>query len=181
MLSGTFEAHLTVDNTRGDAFAALCDELGVDHVAIELASGAHHAQPMTASHHRGTLAEVMVAVDALRARIEAAGFPVVRTKIEAAVDTEGLPTPDGYYEFHIKVRDGDGLAAVVEAHGARLSRNERRAGQRFATLRSYSDRATAEARLDALLAAIGTFESVIREYTVYDSRIQLDAGWLEPP
>jgi len=185
-LSGAFEAHLTVETTRGDAFAALCSELGVDCVAIELASGAHHAQPMTASHHRGTLAEVMIEIDALHARIEAAGFPIVRTKLEATIATDGIPTADGYFEFHVKVRVTDRiaeLASLAEAHGGRLSRNERSAGQRFVTLRSYTDRATAEARLEALLAALAGFEraGVVREYTVYDSRIQLDAGWLEPP
>jgi hypothetical protein len=183
-LSGAFEAHLTVETDRGEAFAALCGELGVDHVAIELASGEHHAQPMTASHHRGRLADVMGEIDALYARIEAAGFPIVRTKVEAAPDIEGLPTPEGYFEFHVKVRNPPlELAAIAEAHGGRLSRNERSAGQRFVTLRSYSDRATAEARLATLLEALASVEiaGVVREYTVYDSRIQLDAGWLEPP
>jgi len=33
-----------------------------------------------------------------------------------------------------------------------------------------------------LLAALDGFDvrGVVREYTVYDSRIQLDQGWLEP-
>jgi hypothetical protein len=141
---------------------------------------------MTASHHRGELGAVIAEVEALHGRIEAAGFPIVRTKLEATIATEGIPTADGYFEFHVKVRTADRipeLAALAEAHGGRLSRNERSAGQRFVTLRSYTDRATAEARLEALLAALAGFEraGVVREYTVYDSRIQLDAGWLEPP
>ena len=99
-MRGAFEAHLTVDTDRAD-FAALCRELGVDHVGIELAEGVHRAQPMTASHHRGELADVMVEVEALRAKLVAAGFTVVRTKLEAAVDNEGIPTAGGYYD-HIE-------------------------------------------------------------------------------
>ena len=183
-MRGAFEAHLTVDTDRAD-FAALCRELGVDHVGIELAEGVHRAQPMTASHHRGELADVMTEVEALRAKISAAGFTVVRTKLEAAPDCEGIPTADGYFEFHVKVAIVDQvaeLATAAAAHGGRLSRSERRPGQRFVTLRSSTDRAEAEVRLAALLAALAGFDvrGVVREYTVYDSRIQLDQGWLEP-
>ena len=183
-MRGAFEAHLTVDTDRGADFEARCRELGVDHVGIELAEGVHRAQPMTASHHRGELAEVMAEVAALRDQLVAAGFTVVRTKIEAAVDNAGLPTADGYFEFHVKVAvdDARDLAQRAARHGGRLSRSERRPGQRFVTLRAYTDRATAEARLADLLAALAGFDvrGVVREYTVYDSRIQLDQGWLEP-
>jgi len=197
-IRGTFEAHLTVETdtpARRAELDALCAELGVDHVGIELPAGVHRAQPMTASYHRGELAAVAGEIEALHARLVAAGFPVVRVKVEAALDNEGLPTADGYHEFHVKVRVPDpaaldALAALAASHGGRLSRNDRRrddaGAQRFVTLRVYrSDRAAAEARLDALLAALAGagFEiaGTAREYTIYDSRIELDAGWLEPP
>jgi hypothetical protein len=197
-IRGTFEAHLTIETMtveRRAAFEALCAELGIDHVGIELREGAHRAQPMTASRHRGELAAVMAEVDALHARIAAAGFAIVRVKLEAMPANEGVPTEDGYHEFHVKVRVADpgalaALAALAARYGGRLSRNDRRhdaaGAQRFVTLRVYREsREAAEARLDALLGALAAaghaVAGTVREYTIYDSRIELDAGWLEPP
>lgn len=201
---GTFEAHLTVDAPDADArarFVAWCEAHGVKCVLIELARGTHASQPMTASHHRGELArDVAPAIAALRARVIAAGFPVVRTKIEALA-LDGAPADDdaaaaapGYFEFHAKLRlapDHD-RAALLEAcarHRAHLSRNDRKraepggAAERFVTLRVHArGRVPAEAAFDALLAdlaAIGHAPiGTKREYTVYDERVELDAGWL---
>ena len=190
-IRGGFEAHLTVDTDRPGDFAALCAELGVDHVAIELPEGVHRGQPMTASHHRGELAAVIDEVEALHARISAAGFTIVRTKLEAAANNEGVPLAEGYFEFHVKVggernrEQNDELDTIAREHGGRLSRNGR-SGSRFITQRVYrADLATAEAQLDGLLAALDAAaispSGIAREYTIYDSRIELDAGWLEPP
>jgi hypothetical protein len=193
-IRGGFEAHLTVDTDRRADFEVLCGELGVDCVGIELPDGVHRAQPMTASHHRGELAAVIGEVEALHARIVAAGFTIVRTKLEALAANEGVPPADdaGYFEFHVKVRVDparlDELAQIARSSGGRLSRNDRqhRPTQRFVTMRVYrATRAAAEAQLDALLAALDAADfdraGIAREYTLYDSRIELDAGWLEPP
>ena len=155
---------------------------------IALAAGAHAMQPMTASHHTGELAEVIAEVDALRARLVARGFDVVRTKLETEAATPGIDaTTGGYFEFHIKVvaENVERLRAIAVAHRAHVSGNERRPGQRFVTLRVYrADRAAAEAELAALERAIAgggfAITGVIREYTLADSRAELDAGWLEP-
>ena len=195
MIRGLFEAHLTVDTDRRADFEALCGELGVDCVGIELPDGVHRAQPMTASHHRGELPAVIGEVEALHARIVAAGFTIVRTKLEASASNEGVPPADdaGYFEFHIKVRVDpmrlDALARIARSCGGRLSRNDRRRDdlpQRFVTMRVYrATRAAADVQLDALLAALDAagfdHAGIAREYTLYDSRIELDAGWLEPP
>ena len=125
-------------------------------------------------------------VEAMHARISAAGFTIVRTKLEAAANNEGVPLAEGYFEFHVKVRDerGHELDTIAREHGGRLSRNGR-SGSRFITQRVYrADLATAEAQLDGLLAALDSAaisrSGIAREYTIYDSRIELDAGWLEP-
>jgi len=155
---------------------------------IALAAGAHAVQPMTASHHTGELAEVIAEVDALRAQLVARGFVVVRTKIETEAATPGIDaTTGGYFEFHVKTTgdDVDALRAIAVAHLAHVSANERRPGQRFVTLRVYrADRAAAEGELAGLERAIAAggfaITGVIREYTLVDSRAELDAGWLEP-
>ena len=122
-MRGTFEAHLTVDTERSAEFEALCGELGVDHVGIELAEGVHRAQPMTASHHRGELADVMVEVEALRAKLVAAGFTVVRTKLEASPrsPTRSRRSARACSPFSRCSRRGERGAAVIA--GSRRPRN----------------------------------------------------------
>jgi len=59
---GTFEAHVTVeaaDLAARERFGALCAELGVKCVLIELPEGVTRSQPMTASYHRGDMAGVL--------------------------------------------------------------------------------------------------------------------------
>lgn len=199
---GAFEAHLTIeaeDVERRAAFAALCAAVDVKCVLIELARGAHPSQPMTSSRHRGELAAVIDEVEALYAQICAGGFAVVRVKLEADASAEGVPRGgDGYDEFHAKLRlpaamaeqERARLVELCAAAGAHLSRNDRErdaAGDatRFVTMRVYgAERAVAVSAFAALvetLAAAGyPVASVKAEYTIYDSRSALDAGWLVP-
>jgi len=203
---GAFEAHVTVrlavvaDAAR---FRAVCDRLGVKCVMIELPEGEHAAQPMTASVHRGDLREVQDEVHDLARVLVGEGFEVVRTKVEALARNADIPetdeqaarSPAGYFEFHIKLvldaGDEATLARVHAAcapHGARLSRNasKRRPDggeERFVTLRVPGlGRLGAEARFAALEASLATLglplRGRIREYTVYDSNVGLDRGWI---
>lgn len=196
--AGRFEAHLTVEAAgpeRRAAFAATCAALGVKPVWIELARGEHPSQPMTSSHHAGSLDEVLAAVGALHARLVAAGFPVRRVKLEAEVGNTGIPhdgdaVPAGtYFEFHAKLAApvaGDLAAqrALCVAAGAHLSRNAHDAdGARFVTLRVYDaalEPAAARfaALREALVAAGHEVGPAKAEYTVHDDRVELDAGWL---
>jgi inosine/xanthosine triphosphate pyrophosphatase family protein len=199
---GAFEAHVTVRMAAGEAprFRATCDRLGVKCVMIELLEGEHAAQPMTASVHRGGLREVQDEVHALARELVSDGFEVVRTKIEALARNADIPetdadaarSPAAYFEFHIKLLLGDAsdvqrVTAACAPHGARLSRNasKRRPDgeERFVTLRVPGlGRPGAEARfaaLEASLAALGLpVRGRTREYTVYDSNVGLDRGWL---
>ncbi|MBK9033011.1 MAG: hypothetical protein IPL61_17365 [Myxococcales bacterium] len=199
---GAFEAHVTIRCAAADEprFAALCDQLGVKHLAIELAAGAVVTQPMTATVHRGTLREVQDQVHELARAIVAGGFEVVRTKIEALPRNRDIPETDAaaaaeparYFEYHLKlvIAPALELAAIAEvaaAHEARLSRNARRvradgSHERYLTLRLPGlGRASADARFAALEAAVAalpvTVTRRVREYTVYDSNLALDHGW----
>jgi hypothetical protein len=195
---GRFEAHLTVEADTADrreALVRLCDALGVGCVMIELARGAHPIQPMTSSHHAGELASVLAEIAELHHQLAAAGFAVVRIKLEAdpdALEVSG-ELPGGYFEYHAKLRlpaesDLEALRATCVAEGAHLSRNARErepAGTttRFVTLRVDAAREVADARCAALverLAAAGHQVAAVKaEYTLYDTRLELDAGWLD--
>jgi hypothetical protein len=205
---GTFEAHVTVQNLDGEArerFRAACAELGVKSVLIELPEGSTPSQPMTSSYHKGELADVVQEVARIARHLRAGGFEVTRLKLEALVGNRGVPRTDeeartlpagNYFEFHVKVTlppgaDLEPLRALCRACGAHLSRNafQRDAdgrSRRFATLRVYgvgAERAAErfEALLKRLQEAGYTLSNRLREYTIYDSNVAVDAGWIDAP
>jgi hypothetical protein len=205
---GTFEAHVTVaadTPAERERFRALCGELGVKCVLIELPEGESRSQPMTSSYHRGELAAVVGEVSGLSQRLRDAGFPVTRLKLEAVATNDGVPETDAearalpadnYFEFHVKLllpADADlaALRACCARHDARLSRNALKSSadgrsERFATLRLYHvGRATAFAHCDRLaddLSSAGfAVGGRLREYSLYDSAVGLDAGWIDAP
>jgi hypothetical protein len=204
---GTFEAHLTVradEPERREVFRRLCAALGVKCVLIELARGVSKSQPMTVSYHRGSLPEVLEEIEALHARLWEGGFPVARVKLEAVATNPGVPVtddeaaalPEGYFEFHAKLRlaggaDLEPLRALCDRHGAHLSRNDRKrddgtGADRFVTLRVHrAGRERAAAAYEALLRDLDAagFRVIAqqREFTVYDGKADLDAGWLDAP
>jgi len=202
---GTFEAHVTItadDAATRTRFRQLCTQLGAKCVLIELAEGVTRSQPMTATYHRGEVAAVAEEVAALSLAVRDAGFDVTRVKLEAVATNEGLPETDAdalafpaenHFEFHVKAllppaADLDALRTLCARHDARLSSNALKTDadgrrERFVTMRVYhAGRHSACARFDALvnelLAASYTLGNRLREYTLYDSAVSLDAGWI---
>jgi non-canonical purine NTP pyrophosphatase (RdgB/HAM1 family) len=197
---GVFESHVTVAACDESAFARTCDELGVKALFISLPRGKTPRQPMTGAHHRGPLADIMRVVHELARELVKAGFEVIRTKIEAVGPHRDLPHSDAaaeaapgsnYFEHHAKVvlpsvESEPTIAAAFAGLGAYLSRGAPRADgveQRFLTLRSWGlGQASADARFDrvlALAAELGlALRNRVREYTVYDSSLEVDAGWM---
>lgn len=206
---GTFEAHVTVaslDAARMDAFRAACRELDVKCISIELPEGETRAQPMTASFHRGELLDVQREVVAIARELVRRGFVVTRTKIEAhgrsclvgtpQTDEEARLAPStSYFEYHVKLAlpedaDLEALAARCRAHRAHLSRNAYKGAgadglvERFVTLRAHREgRRSADARFAALCTDLEREGHVvrnrIREYTVFDTNVALDRGWID--
>lgn len=200
---GSFEAHLTVDAEKKDQarFGLVCAHVGAKPVLIEAPGAALAVQPMTSSYHRGALPEVLEQIAGMAARLEEAGFPVRRRKVEATLATRGVPVDEGearalsdacYFEFHAKVALGPGddlgpLRELCASLGARLSSNAFKVldgGQqeRFVTTRAYRvGAAAAEQRFASLLGALraGGYRAShpLREFVVLDSNAPLDQGW----
>lgn len=195
-ITGAYEAHVTVAPCDLARFRATCDALGVKCVAIELPEGDTRNQPMTASFHRGELRAVQDEALAIGRELVRAGFSVTRTKIELHGRLEAAPETDeearrapetSYFEFHLKLaprpeEDLDALAHAIRPLGGHLSRNARKTGERFVTLRAYGvGRGAAEARFAVLTSAVEArgvpIRSRIREYTVFDTNLAVDRGW----
>jgi len=201
---GNFEVHLTVRAVGTlDAFRAWCEVERCKYVRIVLARGVQVEQPMATWRRDNTVLPDVLAETTGRAQaLERAGFTVVRVKIEADPSNDDVPATDdaarlqpscNYFEHHIKLRRNAeaGRELLLRAcldHAAHLSRNAWREPvegfeERFVTLRSYRmGRSASEERLQRLLAALeGAGEQIIdveSEYTVHDSNLALDAGWL---
>ncbi|MFE3188305.1 hypothetical protein ACFXHA_04805 [Nocardia sp. NPDC059240] len=200
---GDFEAHLTVraeDGARLERYAAAA---GLKFVHIVLDRGRVPDQPMLTVRESGAFPAVRDSIAALTLRLEQAGFPVVRAKIEATPWATGVPATDAaaralgshyYFEHHIKllltpdtdVRALTGLAVALDAHLSANARRTRADGrtERFVTqrCRRVGD-ATAAARHTALLEALRAAEyeilSAEREFVVHDSDETIDAGWID--
>jgi hypothetical protein len=203
---GTFEAHITIlsaDLATRTKFRELCHELAVKCILIELPEGMTRGQPMTASYYHGNLQDVLAQVYGLAQTFANAGFKVTRIKVEAMTNNQDIPESDeeaqalpasNYFEFHVKVTlpaDSDlvKLQAQCQKRGGHLSANAfkyQRGGQqqRFVTMRLYGvGRQSAEARFNELLQWLEGEElklsHKLREYTVYDTNVALDAGWID--
>ncbi len=185
------EVHLTL--APGSDAVGLAAALGVRCTHIQLARGRHPDQPMLTWRGAGPSAEARLS--AVCAELDRRGVAVVRRKIELDVRDvapDRMPAAGQYFEQHIKLLlpddfDRAALLARVEPLGGHLSRNARRRRsdgrhERFVTQRGYGRpwsgvRSAFDAGRRAL--ADQTILSVERELVVYDSRAELDAGWLE--
>ncbi|MFE3056319.1 hypothetical protein [Nocardia sp. NPDC059239] len=199
---GDFEAHLTVRATDAGRLERYAAAHGLKFVHIVLERGRVIDQPMLTVHAAGSLPAVANSIAALTARLDVAGFEVVRTKIEATPWAAGVPATDdaavalgaGYYfEHHIKLlltlgTEVRALARLATEHTAHLSANARRTRpdgrtERFVTQRCrLVGNTTATARHTALLTALqaNNYEvlSAEREFVVLDTDESIDAGWI---
>lgn len=142
--------------------------------------------------------------------LRAAGFTVIREKVESVADNAGVPRSaadgagspaDRYFEFHILI---DGKAGPLSEDDMRslrnlaalftlrlgtpvpLSYNALRPAQRFLNLRARGvglDAALQPVReLEAAIAALPDLvvKKTIAEYICFDTNRAVDNGWLEP-
>jgi len=114
--AGEFEVQVTVGPLSPavlQRFRAWCQLHDCRCVRIILARGSHVEQPM-ATWRRGatTLPTILAEARHLADELEWAAIPIVRVKIEAAPDNEGVPQNDAevagqdeanYFEHHVKL------------------------------------------------------------------------------
>jgi hypothetical protein len=200
---GHFETHLTLAATDHESAARWCDAHGAKFTRIVLDRGEAPDQPMLTVRGHGTLGEQRVAARAWCDRLRAAGFTVVRVKVEAspfnddvpvtAPEAETLPA-EHHFEHHVKLvlvgdRDITRAREISQRHGGHLSRNARRTlengrHERFVTQRCYGiGRTEARGRLDAMLAELTAAgfppAEVEQEFVVVDDNPGLDRGWID--
>jgi hypothetical protein len=200
---GEFETHITVKLDRGNKIAELeqwSRDRGLKFFHIVLNRGVTPSQPMLSRHGWGSLSSELQKARDICHSLNTDGFLATRTKIEAAPNNRGIPQLDSeasplsrrYFEHHLKLllesnTDISRLAQLAELHTAHISRNVSRTREddrqeQFITQRCFTvGRIEAKKRLQTLIGAIDLLSHPIikieEEYIVYDSNLELDAGW----
>ncbi len=203
--TGDFETHITVhcpQEMNVESLRAWGESRGLKFHHIVLDRGQFTSQPMLTRVGNGRLSGELMAATEIVNELTSAGFAVSRIKVEAAPWNDGVPrtsaetasqSDDQYFEHHIKLlllahANVSALVALAQGHAAHLSRNSRRIRddglhERFITQRCQGvGRVESRARLDALLDQIHSaghqILEVEEEYVVYDTNLELDAGWI---
>lgn len=204
--SGELETHLTVflEETRNiEQLQELARVYNLKCLHIILERGETISQPMLTWRAQGELTSQIEKARHLKDIISAAGFPVVRIKIEAAPQNKDVPQSknelrkqfDGrYFESHIRIlldsrENNRALNEIAERHSAHLSRNALKESQngfeeRFVTQRNwrvgYSE---SNQKLIRLLNEIKDSGykviDVEEKFVVFDSNLEIDRGWIQ--
>lgn len=193
---GAYEIHLTISATKSSAWSSLAAAgaaLGAKCLVVELARGATPLQPMLTLAHHGSLTEARQAAETAAASPALAGQEVRRCKIEREI-SDRVPEQESawnahYYEWHGRLTVPPSaraeLARLCQASGGHLSTNAQ--GQygdrRFVTLREAGTEALLRDRVAVLSAALADrcwkFDKQRWEAVMFDSNLELDAGWLD--
>lgn len=200
-----FEIHITV-RTSADMipeFRRVCGVLGVKPIVLELQTSQQTILDlMTSSVFKSDNRGVYEEMVRIRSGLEAAGFHVVREKVEAPPNHPAAPQETGspiasktqYFESHINVRvpacdvDSEGfLRRLAEEFGCHLSRNKFKIDadgsyNQMVTLRAYEGgRSEFESRVREITNKIEIHglvtEKVVTEFAVYDTNTGHDSTW----
>ncbi len=198
---GEFECHITVGIGEDEfpKFERFCEDEGVKAILIELASGENPRQPMLGTVFQSDPKQVYEQIQKLCTSVSE-NFPLLRLKVEASIHNANIPNEEQiasmsascYFEHHVKITMGknDDLSDLREAlktyHG-HLSRNPKQRSDlnqtRFITQRLRFGNVKAEAELLRLIDFLESenivYEKVIREFNIFDTNIDLDAGWCD--
>ncbi|MBA2541680.1 MAG: hypothetical protein H0V17_18705 [Deltaproteobacteria bacterium] len=217
-VTGVFEIHVFVEpldppDDRVAAFRAACAAapapmkallLELDYVGkgfVGVLQSSRYIEGDTAAAREAARVDAEV--------LRAAGFTVIREKVEALASDPGVPRDaaeatrspaDRYFEFHLLIDGKRGPLSEDDMRGLRalstefsdrfarpvpLSYNALKPAQRFLNLRARACGLTeAMQPVAELAAAIASRELVVKktiaEYICFDSNRAVDNGWLEP-
>jgi len=203
---GIFESHITISNGPGveAIFQTQCKETDCKCVMIQLPTGVTHEQLMSSRYHRGSFLSVEKEVFSLAATFAKAGLKITRAKIEAMFSNTGVPqsnqealclSPENYFEFHLKVaveeKSLKQLQEICSQYSAHLSKNAFKLLSDGKTLHFVTQRIWTTGAIDAFHTFSKLKEFIeengfitmglMREYSLYDSNIKLDSGWIDKP
>jgi hypothetical protein len=153
--------------------------------------GDHPVQPMLTFWLNGSIDEVTKEVISIKSDMITSGIPIIRTKIEAMPSNEGVPNNcegNGYFEYHFKVHidgttDWNTIAKLIVPYGGHLFYNPyNKTLTPIVTIRRYTsleDLDKVYVTVKKLLENHGyELTAPEKEYSVWDSDVNLDKNWL---
>ncbi|MFC9710474.1 hypothetical protein ACFTRD_20210 [Paenibacillus sp. NPDC056933] len=191
-----FEYHVTMSDLKHnekETFINICNDQNVKHVLIVLDQGEYINQPMiTGIVHSTDYEEVKDVIEEVTTKFRVNGFTVVRTKVEIPAKEETyfdqpmLAQSKPYFEWHGKVYVDDvgRLKQLCPGSGGHISRNSLNANGkiRFVTVREYESAEDFYRRVEEIHAILhmNKIELLKQQYElcIYDSREELDRGWI---
>jgi hypothetical protein len=153
--------------------------------------GDYPVQPMLTFWINNNIEKVSKIVDDTILDMNNKGITIIRTKIESMAHNEGVPekcNDSHYFEFHFKVQikntnDWNDIANLIIPFGGHLFYNPyNKTLNPIITIRRYTSLDDLEMvynKIKNLLERHNyTLTSLEREYSVYDSNVDLDKNWL---
>jgi hypothetical protein len=206
-----YEIHVTVTHADLDAFRKACVQLNVKPIILDLQNAQQVVQDvMTSSVVMGNNNTARIEMERISEGLTAAGFTVVREKIETVPWHPAAPSEeygqsempkDCYFESHIAVLITDdavkshvqSLCAERNLHLSRnaMKRYENGSYRQMITYRAYTGTRehflqVLQSHVDALRLIQTTegpldIDKVITEFSLFDSRVHHDRSWLQAP
>lgn len=191
-----FEYHITVNDLtleEKDAFVKFCQKEQVKPLMIVLDKGNYIHQPMfTGVITSDSFEEANVEIDRMIAKFQEYGYTIMRKKVETTPEHEQFfhhPVTmnfQPYYEWHgkVEVDHVDQVRKWCAKYGGHLSRNSLNPNGRirFVTVREYESKEKFYERVhkihEVLKANKIEFLKEQYELCIYDSKVELDSGWL---
>ncbi|UHA75193.1 hypothetical protein [Paenibacillus sp. 481] len=191
-----FEYHLTINDLKLDekeAFMSICQSEQVKPLMIVLDQGHYITQPMiTGVTQCADFQAANIEIERVATAFRNNGFTIVRKKVEIPPQEEKyfyepiVQHSKPYFEWHGKVEVDDvaKLKNCCASHGGHISRNSMNANGkvRFITVREYEGPAQFYSRVDQIHTILqqNNIELIKQQYElcIYDSREELDSGWI---
>lgn len=204
-----YEIHITVSAKEGEIdnefiehFKASCQSLDVKPISLDLEnnSGESIKDVMTSSRFIGDNRSVYEEVQRIKNGLEYRKFKVVREKVETVPWHPGSPKKSGdkmpkncYFEAHIgciiSEEQKELLNFITKSHNAHLSRNAFKKLEdgkfvNMVTLRNYGgNKHDFDCDVKNLSSKLKShkisFEKIITEFCIYDTKVSHDYLWLQ--
>lgn len=191
-----FEFHITLNDLKLDekeVFIGICKSERVKPLMIVLDQGNHIKQPMFTGVIQSTdFHEANKEMEKVATKFQNNGFAIVRKKVEISPKEEKyfhqpiIKNSKPYFEWHGKVQVDDVamLKNLCKGHDGHISRNSLNVNGkvRFITVREYESEEKFYDKVEKIhtilhINRIGVLKEQY-ELCIYDSREELDSGWI---
>jgi len=203
-ITGTFEIHVTIDVQSQTRLLVCIAELKNNGLydwmirprmtQVSELYGDHQLQPMFACFLYGESENALTKLFDLGLLMQKYGVNVMRLKLESMANNKGVPaatTDDDYFEFHFDIpipqssvaANWNTLVEILTPFGCHLSHNLNKSEiTPIATIRHYGTLEDIQKHYEKIEEVLRARQyqciKLQREYSVFDSFVGLDRGWV---